>query len=243
MYKGAAPFIQNRKKVVAITYDRISHIIGYVVECYQKVLKDTPKYSKSYVKSSTTLSFEDYLKMEFVDKYLIPNKHLIFSKCSDLGDINFHYENQKRYIDPSDGKEKPDKIDIYINRLGLQENWNEQDEHIYFVIECKRIEHLSDCKKYVNDTQKFADRDYKVLRLPFEGQLAFIENKKLKHEKVAVEINKYLKAISSTLTTEQYLNGFSFHGTYTSVHRRNHTKKDIFGVYHLLFNYSDLLAP
>lgn len=246
MNKGATSFIQNRRRVVAITDDRINHIVEYVVHCYQIILNDAPQYSKTNVKAKTTLSFEDYLKMELVDSYLIPNKHLILSNCSDLANITFHYENQKRYIDVSDGKEKPDKIDIYISKLGLQEVWNEQDEHVYFVIECKRIGSLADSANYVDDTKKFANRIYKTLRLPFEGQLAFIENKKLSVVSVSSEIDNNLKKMSSELKTEQFLTPIaitaSFHGGYTSIHKRNHSKNASFKVYHLLFNYSSLVT-
>ena len=244
MPSKATNFIQNRKKVVAITYNRVTDIIWYVAECYQILLKDRSTYSKKFVSQKTTLHFEDFLKMELVDKYLIPNKHLISARCSKLECVNFHYENQKRYVDFSDKKEKPDKIDIYINRLGLQNNWNQHEENVYYAIECKRIEKLSDCKTYIGDTKKFADRNYKELRLPFEGQIAFIENSKLNHKSVSTEINKILEANSALITNQllksELLHKF-FDGCYSSRHKRNFNKKEPFTVFHLLFDYSEFV--
>ena len=235
-------FIRSRKKIVAITSDRITHILWYISECYTILSKDKPQYSKSYVSNDTTFHFEDYLKMELVDKYLIPNKHLISSKLSKLENINFHYENQKRYVDTRDKKEKVDKIDIYINRLGLQNNWKEKEENIYFVVECKRILKLSDCKKYIVDIKNFADRKYINLRLPFEGQIGFIENTKITHDNLSKAISKELKNMPGTINTKAYLYNIKIHkvftGCYLSKHIRNHTDKDEFFVYHLLFDYS-----
>lgn len=245
MPNNAANFIRNRKKVVSITYDRISNIVWYIAECYQILLKDRTKYSKKLVSQNTTLHFEDYLKMELVDKYLIRNKHVLSSKCSELENITFYYENQKRYTDIIDKKQKPDKIDIYINRLGLQSSWNEQDENIYMALECKRLNILSDCKNYIGDTQKFADRKYEDLRLPFEGQLAFIESNSLNHICVSDEINNRLKA-TSTLITSQFLTLLpihnSFKGCYSSIHKRNYLKKTSFTIFHLFFDYSKLVT-
>lgn len=241
----ASNFIKNRKEVVSITFDRIHHILWYTIECYQQLKKDKTIYSKSWVKNNTTYHFEDYLKMELVDKYLIPKKELISKRISQLEQINFSYETQKRYKDLYDGKEKSDKIDIYINKLGLQDEWDEQDENIYFAIECKRISTLSDCKDYILDVEKYVDRKHIHHRLPFEGQLAFIEKSQLEAEKIADEINTRLKS-NGKINTIQYLQLLqlhnSFQSSYTSIHKRNFEKKDPFSIFHLLFDYSGIVV-
>lgn len=244
MATKAIKFVKNRKQVVAITSNRINNILWYVIECYLMLLKDNPSYSKKAIRQNTSLHFEDYLKMELVDNYLVPHKHLILAKASELEKINFHYETQKRYVDTIDRKEKPDKIDIYINHLGLQNYWNQQDENLYFVLECKRIKILSDCTNYVLDIQNFANRNYRNLRLPFEGQIGFIENPKLNPTSVSSEINKILKA-TSTIITQQFLLNTKLHssykGCYSSIHKKNYDKRINFNVLHLLLNYSSLV--
>jgi hypothetical protein len=179
--------------------------------------------------------------MELVDKYLIPNKELLISKISELDQINFTYESQKRYVDV-DGKEKPDKIDIYINKLGLQNVWREQDENVYFSIECKRIKILSDTKHYISDIQKFAHRNHTNLRLPFESMLAFVENKTLGHLEISNEINKRLRKESAILTNE-YLNTIELHkkfkSSYLSTHKKLFNEKNCFSIYHILFDYTE----
>ncbi len=242
----ASTFIQNRKKVISITYDRVNQIAWYFIDCYNLLLADKPTYSKSYVNTKTRYKFEDYLKMEFVDNYLKPNKAVLISKISDLEEITFHYETVKTFIDTTDdNKEGSDKIDIYVNKLGLKNHWAVEDEDLYLSIECKRINILSDCRDYVNDTEKFCTRQYKNLRLPFEGQIAFIESSRLNHISVSVEINRRL-GLSTTVVTKQFLKNQLIHtrfkASYLSKHKRNYNPKDKFTIFHLLFNFSSLVV-
>ena len=203
----ASGFILNRK--YSITESRIRNILWYVIECYM-LFKEDFVYSKKEVRQSTTIAFEDYLRNRFVQDYLVKNKDLLKQKTSVLEEINFLYETQKEYIDIQDDKQKPDKIDIYINKLGLRDVWKENDENIYFAIECKRIEILSDSSKYIGDTEKFTNRNYIDTRLPFEGQLAFIENSSITHIKLSNEINKKLNE-KKNIITNSILNPIPIH--------------------------------
>lgn len=240
MSESALSFISSRQNPLAITRKRIEDIVWYSVECYKFLITEAPIYSKKYVKENTTYSFEDYLKMEFVDNYLIKNKKLLTSKVSALEEINFEYEPVKRYTDMS-GVEKSDKIDIYINKIGLKNYLNAEDEHAYFVFECKRINQLSDTAAYISDIQKFADRKHQVLRLPFEGMIAFIESVSISDVQLADETNKRLKA-SGNIKTSQYLTATTlykdFAGRYDSSHKKNYDEKEQFSIFHLLFDYS-----
>lgn len=243
---NAKRFIQNRgSEVVRITHDRIHYIMTYAIECYHLLLVDNPTYSKAHVTATTTYHFEDYLKMKLVDDYLVKNKHLLAAKISTLDEVTFNYETVKPFIDTTDRKEKSDKIDVYVNRLGVKDNWAVEEEHIYLAIECKRINALSDCQGYVDDIEKFCIREYKNLRLPFESQVAFIENPKLSHTSVSDEVNKRLKATSS-ITTKQYLKQITLHpsfaGSYSSIHKKNFKRKDSFTIFHLLLDYSKLIT-
>lgn len=242
----ASSFIQNRKKVISITYDRVNQITWYCIECYNLLLKDKPSYSKSHVSAKTAYNFEDYLKMEFVDGYLKLNKTILRNKGSDLEEITFHYETVKPFIDTTDNdKERSDKIDIYVNKLGLKNHWAVEDEDLYLSIECKRINILSDCGDYVNDIEKFCTRKYKNLRLPFEGQIGFIESRKLSHVSVSAEVNRRL-GLSTSVVTNQLLKNQLIHSefkaSYLSEHKRNYNPDDKFKIFHLLFDYSYLIV-
>ena len=238
----ASGFILNRK--YSITESRIRNILWYVIECYM-LFKEDVVYSKKEVRQNTTIAFEDYLRNRFIQDYLVKNKDLLKQKTSALEEINFLYETQKEYIDSQDNKQKPDKIDIYINKLGLRDVWKENDENIYFAIECKRIEILSDTSTYIGDIEKFTNRNYIDTRLPFEGQLAFIENSSITHIKLSNEINKKLKE-KQNIITYGILNPISIHtrfdGTYLSMHKRNTDKQESFSIYHLLFDYSSIVV-
>ena len=238
---NASKFISKRKS--SITKHRIENILWYIGECYLLLIKDGNTYSKSYVKTETTISFEDYLRFRLVEDYLAKNKSLLKDRKSDLDEISFIPEAQKEYIDIKDKKKKPDKIDIFINRLGLSNIWQEYDEKIYFAIECKRIKDTSDTNQYIVDMVKFANRDYIELRLPFEGQLGFVETF-IPHLDIANNINQKLQSKNNIITdmilTPCKLNS-NIDSTYISEHKRNTTNKEPFSIYHLFLDYSKII--
>jgi len=240
----ASNFIGGRSNRFSVTNTRINAILWYDLECYQLLLNDKVQYSKSGVKSNTTYPFEDQLKFKLIEDYLSLNTTLLRSKSSHLEEISFEGETQKRFVDATDGKEKPDKIDIYIHRLGLQSEWGGKSE-IYYSIECKRINILSDTREYVKDIEKFTIRDHTNTRLPFEGQLGFIENSSLSHGSVSNEINRRLKT-STTIKTDQDLQPTIVHTThsctYRSKHRKNFGKNEGFIIDHLFLDYSGVVV-
>lgn len=242
MDSSADQFTQTRR--YNLTEKRIKIIVSYLLECHKIFLGDGITYSQKEISQNGTVMFEDHLKFEFVEKYLVKNKFLLKNKISELDEINFACETQQRYIDFADNKLKPDKIDIYVNKLGLKDILNEDDENIYLAIECKRIKILSDSKDYVLDIEKFTNRQHTNLRLPFEGQIAFIENKKLNHKIISDEVNIILKD-SDSIETESYLMPEILHssvdGSYLSKHKKNFGNKDSFLIYHLMFDYSNVV--
>ena len=244
MGSNATNFTKSRQD--NSTHARIKAILSYIMECHKLFLNDGIQYSESVISDAGTVMFEDHLKFEFVENYLIKNKHLLKGKISELEEINFACETQQRYKDVTDGdKIKPDKIDIYVNKLGLQEVWNQAEEYIYFALECKRIKIKSDTKEYVQDIAKFANRNHINLRLPFEGQIAFIENKNLDHTIVSDAVNDNLKAHTS-IVTDIYLTSVPLHstigGTYLSEHKKNFGVDNKFSIYHLMFDYTKVVV-
>ncbi|WP_431199912.1 hypothetical protein ACQ86K_04880 [Mucilaginibacter sp. P19] len=199
-------------------------------------------YSKS--KRFSKQKFEDYLKTKFVDDYLRKNKDYFNSINSGIEDIFFGKEATEIYTDDTN-IEQEDKIDICVKELGLQKAWSSDNkQEIYFAIECKRIEILSDSKNYVLDIQKFADREHTEFRLPFEGMMAFIENANLSHITLSKRITELLKA-TTTISTSQHLSPIklyaTFDGSYMSSHNKNFDNS-IFSIYHLLLDYSTLVS-
>jgi len=231
-------FIQNRKNT--ITENRIENIIWYIIECYLLIVKNNEKYSKTLIK--TKLKFENYLRNRLVEDYLVKNKTILIQKISCLNEINFICEAEKEYIDLQDNIIRSDKIDIYINKLGLQNEWKNNDENVYFALECKRITKLSDSTRYTSDIQKFVNRKHINTRLPFEGQIAFIEDKNINHVVLCNKINEILEThvtiVTKTPLNEIVLNN-KFNGVYLSVHERNSEAN--FSIYHLFFDYSNII--
>jgi hypothetical protein len=76
--------------------------------------------------------------------------------------------------------------------------------------------------------------------LPFEGQIAFIENSTITHIQLKDKINEKLP----TEITENPLNvvfiSNKYDGTYLSKHKRN-SSQHIFSIYHLLLDYSNIV--
>ena len=73
----ASNFIKGRSDNISITNTRINDILWYVLECYQLLLNDKVHYSKNWVKSNTTYSFEDHLKFKLIEDYLSQNTMLL----------------------------------------------------------------------------------------------------------------------------------------------------------------------
>ncbi len=240
----ASIFISNRQ--YSITENRIRDIFWYIGECYNLLLLNTKiPYSISEVKKSTTIPFEDFLRFRLVEDYLINHKEILKQRTSTLDEINFTAETQKEFIDIEDSKQKVDKIDIFINRLGLSDTWGEPEEKIYFAIECKRIRGLHDTIQYIADIEKFTKRAYIDTRLPFEGQLGFIENRSISHEEVVNTINSKLrnnKTIITDLLLENCMLNQNIESTYISKHKRNIQHQASFSVYHLFLDYSSIVV-
>lgn len=219
----------------------VSEIMRYVIDCYLFMLDEKPQYSISKTKKETTYKFEEYLTSRLVEDYL--NTRLTFFSHSHLSKIQFTTETTRKYIDTKDQKEKPDKIDIYITNLHLDKELNSNPQP-YLAIECKRIYKSSSFDEYISDIQKFTERKHTQTRLPFEGQLAYIENSIYDHHKTVISIIQKLEIHPSIVTT-QSLKPIQFHETfdasYSSVHLRSFKEKTAFSIYHLFFNYTGIV--
>ena len=157
-----------------------------------------------------------------------------------LNIVIFDKESEETFTE--NNIEQTDKIDIYIRDKALSSSFG-SNGNVYFAIECKRIKIKSDSKEYVLDIEKFSKRSHIATRLPFEGQIAFIENNKLNHKLIKDEVNLILKQIS-TIKTDLFLQQEKLHssidGTYLSKHRRNFNQKS-FSIYHLMLDYSKVV--
>lgn len=235
-----------KKNVNKLTEYRIRSVMKYIIYCYQKTLADNKKYDYS---KRGKIAQEDYIRNGLINDYLSKsyNKKYFKENISDnpLVEITFHPEETKTYIDSVTNEERNDKIDISIYESGIQELWSKKtDDEIKFAIECKRINSYDDCKEYIKDIKKFTERPQTTFRLPIEGQIAFIENSSLSHDLIAEDINKKLKSHSSIFTLDCLQSNElsnSFPGTYKSKHRKKFNNKEFFRIYHLLFDYSNIV--
>jgi hypothetical protein len=221
----------------------VSEIMRYVIDCYLVMITDKPIFSKSEFKETTTYKFEDYLSDKLVDNYLRIRKKEYFTS-TQLSRIIFTKQSAENYRNFNTNKEQPDLIDVYITGLNLHEELCSNPEP-YLAIECKRFYKSNSVDEYIDDIRKFTEREYNLTRLPFEGQLAFIESQKYAHNITVKNICQKLQ-FHPSITTIQLLKPKQFHekfnASYSSRHRRNFGAKEIFKVYHLFFDYTEIVV-
>lgn len=239
MISNADNFKRSSNRVIE---SHIRKIMIYVIDCYNFTVKDGKKYDYS---KRGKIKQEDFLRNGLVDDYMRENLDLLNSNAINEYSIEptINKESTESYSSAEDGLLHDDKIDIKIDYPPLKKDL--EDNSVYFAIECKRITKDSDSNNYVEDTIKFAKRIYEKGRLPFEGQIGFIENSKISHSSIFPIINEKLKS-TSNLTTIKELEPTKlksdFEGSYKSLHKKSNDKKDKFSVFHLLFDYSDIVV-
>jgi hypothetical protein len=231
MNLNASTYAKNREKL-ALTQHRVKHILVFVINSYEKIISDGVKFDFN---ERGKIKHEDFLRNRLVDDYL--EKELSFI---DLGTEHFtiNKEVSEEYKSLLDNEPHNDPIDIHIVDKGLKDSWG-SDTKPYFAIECKRLGSIAE---YVNDTKKFTERNYRMLRLPFEGQLGFIENPNWNHIIVKNKINHDLslnKNIETTKQLETFVLKENFSRSYQSEHKKKN--KTIFTVFHLFLNFSKII--
>ena len=232
MRMNASNFLKNRKQL-AITQMRVNEILVCVINSYEKIISAGVIYDYSKIGS---IKKEDYLRNRLVDDYL---EYELSSIERGTNNFTINKEASEEYKDFLDGKLHDDPIDIHIVDYALKDSWGQKTKP-YFAIECKRL--TTSVSSYVNDTKKATTRDYSRLRLPLEGQLGFIENNNWCYDTVVEMINKNLLS-NSNIETNKQLEPFKlktdFKGSYFSEHNKKNKKP--FSVYHLFFNYSNII--
>jgi hypothetical protein len=158
---------------------------------------------------------------------------------NETNNYTVNKETSEEYRNLLDGELHDDPIDIHIVDHALKDSWGKKTKP-YFAIECKRL--ISTVSSYVNDTKKATERNYSKLRLPFEGQLGFIENNSWNHNKVAENINKNLLA-SSNIDTIKELKHLQLNTTFKGSYISEHKKKDktLFSIFHLFLDYHKIV--
>jgi hypothetical protein len=204
------------------------------------MIEDNVTFSLSEIQK-TKIKPENKFRNYLVDNYLRKNCHL-FEGLAETDHIYFDKESEETFI--QNEIEQTDKIDIYIRDSALKNAMKDNSQNVYFAIECKRIKIKSDSKEYVLDIQKYVERNHTNLRLPFEAQIAFIENEKLNHKIISGEVNIILKE-TETIITDSFLIPeklhSSFDDSYLSKHKKNFGNRNSFLIYHLMFDYSKVV--
>lgn len=231
MSLNASQFIRKRKNKISLTELRVKDILVCVINSYQKIISENKVFNYS---DRGTYKPEDYLTSCLVDEFLQYELQALNSGTIEYSIANT--ETKERYIGIDD-KTHPDPIDIQIIDSALKSSLSVHDK-VYFAIECKRFTSGS-VTQYIKDTIKFSKRKYIKTRLPFEGQIGYIEKIGLTHKTIKDTINRKLSS-NSEIETLKPLEHCSikkgFDSSYMSEHRK--LDKSIFSVFHLFLNYS-----
>lgn len=233
MNLDASNYIKNRQKL-SLTRKRIREVLVCVINSYEKIISDGVVFDYS---KRGKIKQEDFLRNRLVDDYLETE---LMSLEMGTERFTINKETSEEYSSLVDNILHNDPIDIHIVDKAQQESWG-KDTKPYFAIECKRI--LSSVTDYIGDTKKFAERDYAKLRLPFEGQVGFVENSSLNHTSISEKIKKNLSSNMEIVTIKQlepYKLKDSFDASYLSVHKKKNNTD--FAVFHLFFNYSEIIV-
>lgn len=236
MNSNASNFVKKRREKISLTKKQIKDILTCVISSYEKIITDKIVYDLSE-KTIGKIKKEDYLRNRLVDDYL-ENELCLFEDGTDRFTINKEVSEEYRGL--VDDKLHNDPIDIHIVDKAQKNSWGKNTKP-YFAIECKRLT-SSSVTEYVTDTKKFTERNYTKLRLPFEGQLAFIENPSLTHIMLSGKINKKLSS-SSDIETIKQLENLMIKNGFDASYLSEHKKKDrsLFSIFHLFFDYSKII--
>lgn len=233
MSVNAIKFTNNRKKL-ALTHKRVKEILVCVINSYKKIISDGIIFNFS---ERGKIPQEDFLRNRFVDDYL---KHEC--ELSNSGTDNYTIiakDGQEEYNSEIDQENHNDKIDIQIFDKSLRNSLT-SNEDVYFSIECKRLK--SSLKDYISDIYKFCTRKYRKGRLPFEGQLGFVENGNFVPSGLSQALNKELanSCHIKTLKQLEYIElTTNFDASYYSEHQKNDTSP--FSIFHLFLDYSKIV--
>jgi hypothetical protein len=236
MNSNAVGFIKNRKEKISLTQKRVKNILTCVINSYEKIITDRVTYDLSK-KIIGKIKKEDYLRNRLVDDYLA-NEFCLFDDGTNRFTVNKEVSEEYRGL--VDDELHNDPIDIHIVDTAQKDSWGRNTKP-YFAIECKRFT-SSSVTEYVKDTKKFSERDYSKLRLPFEGQLGFIENSSLTHSEIKDKINQNLSSNSDIETVkklEYHIIKSDFDASYLSEHKKKNNSS--FSVFHLFLNYSAII--
>lgn len=236
MNSNASNFVKKRREKISLTKKQIKDILTCVISSYEKIITDKIVYDLSE-KTIGKIKKEDYLRNRLVDDYL-ENELCLFEDGTDRFTINKEVSEEYRGL--VDDKLHNDPIDIHIVDKAQKNSWGKNTKP-YFAIECKRLT-SSSVTEYVTDTKKFTERNYTKLRLPFEGQLAFIENPSLTHIMLSGKINQKLSS-SSDIETIKQLENLMIKNGFDASYLSEHKKKDrsLFSIFHLFFDYSKII--
>lgn len=238
-----------RKKELVLTQKRVEYVMQYFIYCYQKMVFDGKTYSKSSTlnPAGTRNNLEEFLNEKLVIDYLgvWENKLFYKSNISDIESIDIFFSNESKQSYNASGVLKDDFIDIKIIEIGISNIWGNAGakQQIHLAIECKIIE--NGFTEYVSDIEKMCERNFNSPRLPFEGQIAYINNSVYTHQSVSKGINQNLAKHSIVKTNQDLTPIVICKGSdesYFSKHKRNYTPNSPFTIYHLLLDYSKIIV-
>lgn len=232
---------------IPISEKLFSKVLEYFVFCYNRLLDDSFKVSQIYCREHTTHDFEFCLKNSLV-QYLQDQKNKIAFQDESVQRVEYQLETNKTYI--QDCIERRDMIDIYVSNLGLQSAWNGTNaEDIYFAFECKRLKNNEKNTEYITDIGKFVDRDYwqTGYRFPFNGLIGFIEKSETAIKDIIEDIDTKIQnsdTINSIITNNSVLDVCpTVNSELCKISKHMHNSVSlVIEVYHLFFDYSDIIT-
>lgn len=231
----ASHFIRRRTNKSAVTEKRIINILNAVINSYHRIKQDKIVFDYS---TRGKIKQEDFLRNRFVDDFLQ-------EQLNEIAEGTYKYiankDAEEEYRTIIDNVLHNDPIDIHITIIDLT-NFNNAQKKPYFAIECKRFTSGA-VSEYLGEIKKFTERSYTLTRLPFEGQIGFIEKTHLNASLLVKTINGRLEAEDCPIHTLEELNPYLIQGKFPNSYKSKHRKLNQidFEIFHLFLDYSKLV--
>lgn len=225
--------------------ERIFRMVSdYLIFCYFKLLTSKIVYSKEYISKHTSTPIENFLRDRFLYEFIQKSKKEYRLVNPDYYKViaNFLYFAEVQTLFHKEAKLRASKIDIFVTNLSNELLGKNVVEQIYFDFECKRLnKNLK--KEYVSHgIERYLERDFEN-GFPFTGMIGFVEDGSI--DQIVNDINIILKKQKkSTFSNIEYLKYVKLNNSFKKSYKSKHLKSNSseFSIYHLLFDYSNILS-
>lgn len=234
-------FLKRKTQYSETVFKMVS---DYLIFCYFKLLASKIVYSKKYISEHTAISLENYLRDRFLYEFIqkSKNEYKLFNPDNFKVIASFLYFAEVQTLFNKESKLRASKIDIFVTNLSNNLMGNNVVEQIYFDFECKRLNKYLKKEYVAHGIKRHLERDFEN-GFPFTGMIGFVEDGSI--DQIVNDINKVLKKQKKSIISNiEYLRHVKLNNNFKNFYKSKHLKANSneFNIYHLFFDYSNILS-